>query len=145
MKKNILLAIVTFMMVLSVNAVFAGPKVDFFLEFGKRSCDCCGFGFCRFELNINWSYNMPDNMGTLSDNGAFGSIQSESNKLTLTFYKAGMSALTIKKYFGSAYFIVDESYTLSNELCSKLDITNYTIKKGRYAITETADAYIVKL
>jgi hypothetical protein len=145
MKKNILLAIVTFMMVLSVNAVFAGPKINISFEFGKRSCDCCGFGLCNFYAIINWNANNPDNSTALSDNAANGSIIAESNKLTLTFYKVSMSALTIKKYFGSGYFIVEENLILSNDLCSKLEISNYTIKKGRYPIVETADAFIVKL
>jgi len=129
MKKVLITLGIVFLISIVCLPSFAGPIVSIKLEFGRRSQNCTGFGICIFE--INGTFYMNDN-STLGTNEAIGNCSIRENKLEISF--ENMNAETIKQYFQESHFIMEEDFNLPKEVCEKLNIKTYLIKKGSYPI-----------
>lgn len=142
MKKTIIFLSILFAFSSISFRSIAGPIITFKLEFGKPSCDCCGFGFCRFEIGFDFN---KEKIPLAGDGSAFGTITLQNGKALFTFYKKSMSPETIKKYFSNGYFIVDEKILLPEEITKLLKISKYEVPIGRYKITDLTDTFTVKI
>jgi hypothetical protein len=124
----------------------AGPmgfklKIWILLEFGKRSLDCTGFGFCRFDMGLEKAINKAN----LSVNQAYGEGYFEDDgHFVIEFPKDNMRNETVTTYFNNK-FIVEEDFEIPHEMLGRLKYSgNYKIKTGEYRITEKEGRLIVK-
>lgn len=97
-------------------------RINIDITWGRKSKDCKGFGVCDADVSIEIDDNKMS--GVNYGNGVFSL---EFNKTQLTI---------LKKHFGSSEIItISEDYSLSDNVCEKLELKRgYIIKKGEYAI-----------
>jgi len=125
MKRMIVLFVIMSCVFMVNVASYAGPILRIQFEFGRKSCDCCGFGICIAEIILTID---NDNLLTKGDRKASAEVSIDGKSLIINFLKESMTESTINKYFGSGYFIMEENYVLPKEICEKLKIKSFIIK-----------------
>ena len=141
--KRIAVFFIVMASVFMLNMVsYAGPIVSIKFEFGRKSCNCCGFGICDFVIGIDPNF---DNYSTQRDGEAIGQITFNGKTLIMSFLKESMTSYTTDKYFGSGFFVIAEDIVLPFELCEKLGLNSFTIKHGKYKIVENSKYLTVSL
>lgn len=98
-------------------------KVKITIDFGRKSRGCVGFGFCSIVIEGDIPLDQISFKGDVNSNG----------NLQLEVTKLGMES--IFKTFGSKTIILEEDYTISNEVCKQIGLKEgYTIKAGKYTV-----------
>lgn len=99
-------------------------KIKITIDFGRKSKGCVGFGVCSIVAEGDIPLDQISFKGDVNSNG----------NLQLEVTKLGMES--ILKTFGSKTIILEEDYTLSNEVCNQIGLKEgYTIKAGKYTVT----------
>ncbi len=116
-------------------------KISFWIEFGKPSRNCEGFGFCDWGLTLT----LEKGMHKLSPTQAGGEGYFDDNgKFVVDFLKEYMLDETIETYFSHG-FIMEEDTPIPAEVLQKLEYRgDYTIRAGTYSVRQESDRYIVK-
>lgn len=145
MKKLLFGLIATVMLSLNANAsntvkfvnnnsekeITNAPKIPItiHIEFGRKSKGCTGFGICSMDITVDLE---------------FSALANETGGLDVNFSDKGLAR--IKEVFGSSTVVIEENFTLSDELCKNLELrSGYTIKAGKYAVQKGADGnYLLK-
>lgn len=103
-------------------------KVKITIDFGRKSRGCVGFGICSIVAEGEISLDQISFKGDVTSNG----------NLQLEVTKLGMESVI--KTFGSKTIILEEDFTVSDEVCNQIGLkAGYTIKAGKYNVT--ADKY----
>lgn len=110
-----------------------GPKLSIWVEFGRKSKDCRGFGFCHTGGNIEWNGETEKNAPP-GENRATATVWIENGKLVLEFNRQSMTDATYFSYFGTGEFVMVEDFYLPNEIVVALGIRSYVIQSGLYEI-----------
>lgn len=97
-------------------------RINIDIMWGRKSKNCQGFGICGVNISIEIDENKMSGV-----NNGNGVLSLEFNETQLT---------VLKKHFGSSEIItISEDYSLSDNVCEKLELKRgYIIKKGEYAI-----------
>jgi hypothetical protein len=124
MKKLIIAAVI----LLVTTVTYAGPIITISVEFGHGP-NCEGRGICRITVGGSRSItaNINDNTGNLE----------------MSFAKNGTQKGIYETQFINGFYEVPASYELPAEVCSKLGIEKFTVKKGKYKVIETKSLYSV--
>jgi hypothetical protein len=121
MKKLIIAAVILVSM--SVQAI-AGPIVTLSLEFGHKDANgfCVERGLCKVTIGVSrsMSANINDNTGNLD----------------ISILKSAISSEITEYQFANGIFEMPLDYTLSSEVCNKLGVEKFTVKAGKYTVTE---------
>jgi hypothetical protein len=141
MKSFIISLWIVLLSLVSYTDSLAGIKVEINMQLGRRSCDCCGHGFCYFSINVT---NSDNAVSLKSENAGSGTISVENQNLIISVRKKSLTPETIKNHFSTGKFIMEENFTVPAEICEKLSIKNWTIPKGTYQIMQTPTEYIIK-
>jgi hypothetical protein len=125
MKKLIIAAVI---LLATTAQSFAGPIITLTVEFGHGP-NCEGRGICKITVTGSRSVtaNINDNTGNLE----------------ISFAKSVMQKGIYETQFINGTFEVPESYELSEDVCSKLGIEKFTVKKGKYKVIETKSEYSI--
>lgn len=110
---------------------FDQGKLTVVIHFGVSTNRCVGFGLCYIDVFYS------DNIVKQPDTGAGLAVLTPQGKLQIEFDPESMEESTLKKYFGSGIFIINEDYELPAEALKALDLKSYNVKAGRYPITTT--------
>jgi len=116
-------------------------KVSFWIEFGRVSRDCAGFGICDWGLTV--TLENASHKPTVTQAGAEGYMDDDGT-FVIEFLKESMLDETMETYF-SAGFIMEEDTPIPSEVLQKLDYRgDYVIRAGTYSVRQEPDRYIVK-
>ena len=125
-----------YIILLSTLLSFLFYKTDngFVVSIGKQP-DCLGYNICKITENNNEARN---------DNETIADITVVNDKaVEFSFRKSSISDKAFLKYFSTGFFIIDEDYTVPENICAMLQIPRCTLKEGKYKITSTYDRYVV--
>ncbi|MCE3278430.1 MAG: hypothetical protein K0S44_621 [Bacteroidetes bacterium] len=130
MKKFILAAVV--LVGMSVQA-FAGPIITISIEFGHKDINkvCIERGLC--DIRVGGSRSMT------------ASINDNTGTLDISINKTSLSREIAEYQFSNGIFEVPVDYILTSEVCSQLGIDKFTVKAGKYAVTEKNGIIMISL
>lgn len=118
------------------NPHFQDPErrvLHVYVNFGILLFQCEGFSFCHLDFDYKKYITERPNSG-----GGIGAFEiTPQGKLQIEFDPKSMDVTTLKTYFGSGIFIMDEDYELPADALKALDLQSYTVKTGRYPVTKT--------
>ncbi len=115
-------------------------KVTIWIEFGRVSRDCKGFGICDWGFTINLDEAVQQM--TVTQAGGEGYFE-DDGRFVIEFLKKYMMEETGSTYFRNG-FIMEESTSIPQEILRKLDHPgDYVIKAGTYPVRQTAESIIV--
>lgn len=97
--------------------------------------DCNGFNFCNVEKYIS-------NQKKENEVLAYINVTDEK-RIEFSFIKKSISDKLFLKYFSTGYFLLDEDFIFSSEICEILKITRCKLKQGKYEILDNYDKYVV--
>jgi hypothetical protein len=128
MKKLIIAAVI---LLATTAQSFAGPIITLSIEFGHLDENkvCIERGLCRITVGGSRAItaNTNDNTGNLEMN----------------FSKKGTQKGIFETQFINGIFEVPASYELPADVCAKLGIEKFTVKKGKYKVIETKSQYSI--
>lgn len=100
-------------------------KINIHIEWGRKSKGCMGFGICSTDIILE---------GDISD---FVGLVTRSGNFQVEISKSGMDG--VLKTFGGKVITIEEDFTLSSDVCSKIGLREgYVIKAGKYNIVTDA-------
>jgi hypothetical protein len=116
-------------------------KVTFWIEFGRISRDCRGFGICDWGLE----FSLDKVVHPLTETGAGGEgYFDDDGKFVIDFLKDYMLNETVVKYLQNG-FVMEEDVPIPPEILQKLNYRgDYMIRAGTYSVTPAPDRLIVK-
>jgi hypothetical protein len=116
-------------------------KLWLFIEIGKKSLDCDGFGICK----LDWGIEKAMDPAKLDVNQAYGEAYFEDDgHFVIEFPKDHLKNETASTYFRST-FKVDEEVQIPRELLLRFKYPgDYRIKTGEYSISDKDGRLIVK-
>ena len=113
-------------------------KIGIYIDFGKPSRNCTGFGICKLQVSIGG----VDVTIERPDNESYADASKLNSNLELIIPKNSMNSKIQNDLFSSEYFLMEEEYSLSMEDAKSLGFdSGFTIRKGKYKITELSDSY----
>lgn len=116
-------------------------KISFWIEFGRVSRDCAGFAICDWGLTL--SLEKSSHKLTPTQAGAEGYVD-DDGKFVIEFLKDYMLDETIETYLSNG-FLMEEDTPIPPEVLQKMEYRgDYTIRAGRYSVSQTPDRYVVK-
>ena len=128
MKKLIIAAVI---LLATTAQSFAGPIITITIEFGHLDENkvCIERGLCRVTVGRSRAItaNINDNTGNLEMN----------------FSKNSPQKGIFETQFINGIFEVPAPYELPADVCSKLGIEKFTVKKGKYKVIETKSEYSI--
>lgn len=130
MKKLIIAA---FILLATTAQTFAGPIITLSIEFGHLNADkvCVERGLCKISVG--------------GSRGITAFINDNTGNLELTINKTASQNAIYENQFINGVFEIPVTYTLSNDVCSKLGIEKFTVKAGKYKVVETNTQYKIVL
>jgi hypothetical protein len=145
MKKYSISTIIILMIGFLTISATSGPIINFQVQIGRKSCNCCGFGICHFTISsVRWNQTSASKT-SVNPQEAFGTATIEAGKLKLVIPKDAMTRETASKCMSGEFFTVEEDFDLSKDVCKELGISSYTIKKGKYRIDKSGSSYKMNL
>ena len=118
---------------------FESTGVSVCIVFGMPSRDCAYHGICRIEPE-------EANRNKTNPGMSFAKIFWDQNtQLNFAFSKASIQLETLKKNFGSGYFIVIESYHIPEFVCRALGVEKLVVEPGLYPIHESDDTIYTQI
>lgn len=110
------------------NAPSVNAKVLAFVRYGALTKKCRNFGICEISMLANNA-----SIEVQANNAGLCKITLKKNKnISFSFYKASMRQKVLQTFFGKGYFLMQEEYTIKNEIANVLALTSFTIKPGIY-------------
>lgn len=104
-------------------------KVQFEVRLGTDQGGCRDRGLCYIRIWFLGKAQFVPEPRTGFGEGSF-----ENDRLTILFDLGNMEPKTREAFFGSGNFVVEEDYSVTDEVANALNIKSYTIKKGSYPI-----------
>lgn len=129
MKKLIIVAVA-----LLLNAhMFAGITISLSVELGHKDADrvCQPKGICYIGVTVSKMIT--------------GQIDDNTGSLILTFSKNSAQQDVLAAEFANNIFYVPVDYSISQDVCSKLGVSKFTIKANKYKVVETAESYTITI
>lgn len=116
------------------------------IVFGMPSKDCKNYGICRVISNsvIPRSANVCKDGTCINYTATSILTLLDNEKIELHCLRSTLSPETINKHFNNKYFLVQEDYHLSTDICQELDVDQLSIKKGKYKIKRTKSLIKIK-
>ncbi|MBP6979008.1 MAG: hypothetical protein PHD61_02805 [Bacteroidales bacterium] len=116
-------------------------KISLWIEIGRPSRDCKGFGICDwgFSLNLDdavrqMTVTKAGGEGYFDDDGSF----------VMEFLRKYMMDETATTYFRNG-FILEENTSIPPDILRRLEHPDeYVIKEGTYPVRQTTESIIVK-
>jgi len=106
----------------------------FIITLGKAP-NCNGFNFCGISAN---------NEDTRAENEVLVSINViDERHMQFSFLKRSISDRLFLKHFSTGTFLLDDDYVFSEDICTTLNTSKCTLKKGRYQVMDEYDKYVV--
>jgi hypothetical protein len=123
MKKFMIAAI---LMIATTLSSFAGPIVTLKIEIGHGP-DCIGWGICKATLGATWSMTaqIDDNTGAMTVVMPKSAVQDEVELLE------------------TGTFNMPADYSFPADVCAKLGVQSFTVKRGNYTIRESNLSYTI--
>ncbi len=120
---------------MSMLCIFSFQNENTFcIKLGKAP-DCNGFNFCNVSVSSE---------GIRKENEVLATIDVIDEKhIQFSFLKRTVTDKLFLKYFATGNFLLDDDYTFHEEICNALELKKCTLKKGKYAITDEYDKYVV--
>jgi hypothetical protein len=116
-------------------------KISLWIEFGRASRDCAGFGICDWGFTVTLD-NAVHKL-TATQAGVEGYFD-DDGKFVIDFLKDYMLDETFETYLSNG-FTMEEDAPIPPEILQKLEYRgNYTIRAGTYSFRQAPDRYIVK-
>ncbi len=134
MKKVFLItiAILSFVITETKAQTSSKIKVVIHIEIGRTSKNCGGLGICKGST-IDVTLDKSGFTGIFNNN-------SGSSPLTCTIDKSTLDPNIYKKYMASGLFVVEENFTFTKEAGM---LEGYTVKTGKYKITQNEQSVII--
>ncbi len=115
-------------------------KITFWIEFGRKSRNCEGFGICDWGLTMTLDEAVQKM--TVTKTGGEGYFD-DDGRFVMEFFRKYMLEETATTYFRNE-FIVGENASIPQEILRKLDHPgDYVIKAGTYSVRQTAESIVV--
>ena len=120
---------------MSMLCIFSFQNENTFsIKLGKAP-DCNGFNFCNVSVSSE---------GNRKENEVLANINVIDEKhIQFSFLKRTVTDKLFLKYFATGNFLLDDDYTFNEEICNALELKKCNLKKGKYAITDEYDKYVV--
>ena len=111
--------------------------------FGIPSDDCRGTGICK--ITGTHSRNISGNSKHCQHATGMLIKKGEDAALTLLFPRHNLCSKLYKTHFWKGESTVEESYSLSDDLCVELGISSGQIPAGKYTVKESAGLVLIEL
>ncbi|MEI7979086.1 MAG: hypothetical protein WCI53_09600 [Bacteroidota bacterium] len=120
---------------MSMLCIFSFQNENTFsIKLGKAP-DCNGFNFCNVSVSSE---------GNRKENEVLANINVIDEKhIQFSFLKRTVTDKLFLKYFATGNFLLDDDYTFNEDICTLLELKRCNLKKGKYAITDEYDKYVV--
>jgi hypothetical protein len=120
---------------MSMLCIFSFQNENTFsIKLGKAP-DCNGFNFCNVSVSSE---------GNRKENEVLATIDVVDEKhIQFSFLKRTVTDKLFLKYFATGNFLLDDDYTFNEDICNALELKKCNLKKGKYAITDEYDKYVV--
>jgi len=121
---------------MSMLCIFSFQNENTFsIKLGKAP-DCNGFNFCNVSVSSE---------GNRKENEVLANINVIDEKhIQFSFLKRTVTDKLFLKYFATGNFLLDDDYTFNEDICNALEFKKCNLKKGKYAITDEYDKYVVE-
>ena len=114
--------------------LFFKTENNYVVSLGKAP-DCNGFNFCNVSVSSE---------GNRKENEVLANINVIDEKhIQFSFLKRSVTDKLFLKYFATGNFLLDDDYTFHEDICNALELKKCILKKGKYAITDEYDKYVV--
>lgn len=107
--------------------------------FGMPTKNCSYQGICRIEPGENYQENSGKCIGIAE------LFKIDEHWIAFSFPKANLDPKTIRKHFGSGYFIILEDYQAPEFLYNAIGKTPFVIQQGIYKVKENENYYKVEI
>jgi hypothetical protein len=100
-----------------------------------KAPNCNGFNFCGIIENTG---------ATTIENEVLATIHVIDEKhIQFSFLKRSVNDRIFLKYFSTGTFLLDDDYVFSEDICTAINTTKCTLKKGKYQLQDEYDKYVV--
>jgi hypothetical protein len=114
--------------------LFLKTENNYLVSLGKPP-DCNGFNFCNVAVSSE---------GNRKENEVLANINVIDEKhIQFSFLKRSVTDKLFLKYFATGNFLLDDDYTFNEDICNALELKKCNLKKGKYAISDEYDKYVV--
>jgi hypothetical protein len=114
--------------------LFLKTENNYLVSLGKPP-DCNGFNFCNVAVSSE---------GNRKENEVLANINVIDEKhIQFSFLKRTVTDKLFLKYFATGNFLLDDDYTFNEDICNALELKKCNLKKGKYAISDEYDKYVV--
>jgi len=114
--------------------LFFKTENNYLVSLGK-SPDCNGFNFCNVSISSAESRKENEVLATID--------VLDEKLIQFSFLKRSVTDKLFLKYFATGNFLLDDDYTFHEDICNALELKKCILKKGKYAITDEYDKYVV--
>lgn len=114
--------------------LFFKTENNYLVSLGKVP-DCNGFNFCNVAVSSAESRKENEVLATID-------VLDEKH-IQFSFLKRSVTDKLFLKYFATGNFLLDDDYTINEDICNALELKKCTLKKGKYAISDEYDKYVV--
>jgi len=114
--------------------LFFKTENNYVVSLGKAPY-CNGFNFCNVSVSSE---------GNRKENEVLATIDVIDEKhIQFSFLKRSVTDKLFLKYFATGSFLLDDDYTFNEDICNALELKRCILKKGKYAISDEYDKYVV--